>query len=263
MCCLTQAVLALSGSEPLTPIGPDSAPPRGALGYLTGASPRGPETFAPPPPHHCPSSDAWGLFSGPADGGRGHRSGEARPPSRGNCGVLGGCLRSAASQGLLWMAEICDLLESPEPIAAPSITTCRGEGGDCWGGGGPSARGSDSGASLSACSSQELTCCAGWRQQGDECGIGEWVTLGSGPVRGRGCTERRRQVRRLDWGHLGPSCPQLCAKATPRARRTRCACDLASAAAATATSGPTATPVRAERGGQGPRGAGPGREAER
>lgn len=39
----------------------------------------------------------------------------------------------------------------------------------------PCARGSDSGASLSACSSQELTCCAGWRQQGDECGIGEWV----------------------------------------------------------------------------------------
>ena len=149
MCCLTQAVLALSGSEPLTPIGPDSAPPRGALGYLTGASPRGPETFAPPPPHHCPSSDAWGLFSGPADGGRGHRSGEARPPSRGNCGVLGGCLRSAASQGLLWMAEICDLLESPEPIAAPSITTCRGEGGDCWGGGGIPARGAQTQAPVS------------------------------------------------------------------------------------------------------------------
>lgn len=135
MCCPTQPVLALSGSEPLTPIGPDSAPPRGALGYLTGAGPRGPETFAPPPPHHCPSSDAWGLFSGPADGGRGHRSGEARPPSRGNCRVLGGGLRFAASQGLLWMAEICDLLESPEPTAAPPITTCRGEGGDCWSGG--------------------------------------------------------------------------------------------------------------------------------
>lgn len=41
----------------------------------------------------------------------------------------------------------------------------------------------------------------------------------------------------------GPSRPQLCAKATPRARRTRCACDPASAAAATAISGPTATPV--------------------
>lgn len=84
MCCPTQPVLALSGSEPLTPIGPDSATSWGALACLTGDGPRGSENFAPPPPHHCPSSDAWGLFSGLVDGERGHRSGEARPPRRGN-----------------------------------------------------------------------------------------------------------------------------------------------------------------------------------
>lgn len=53
------------------------------------------------------------------------------------------------------------------------ITTSLGQGGGYWGtqrglGVGPELR-----RPLSACSSQELTCCAGWRQQGDECGIGE------------------------------------------------------------------------------------------
>lgn len=37
---------------------------------------------------------------------------------------------------------------------------------------------------LSACSSQEPMCCTGWRQQGDECGIGEWGILGTRAVGG-------------------------------------------------------------------------------
>ncbi|XP_010828715.1 PREDICTED: scavenger receptor class F member 2, partial [Bison bison bison] len=73
--------------------------------------------------------------------------------------------------------------------------------------GGPSARGSDSGASLSACSSQELTCCAGWRQQGDECGIA--VCEGNST-----CSENEVCVRpgecRCRHGYFGANCDTKC-----------------------------------------------------
>lgn len=94
---------------------------------------------------------------------------------------------------------------------------------------------------FSVCSSQEPACCAGWRQQGDECGVGEWGTLGTWAA-GRD-TERREQCGGRARGSSGPSCPQRCARATPRARRTKCACARASAAAAMATLVPTATRV--------------------
>lgn len=259
MCCPAQPVLALSGSEPLTPIGPDSAPSWGALACLTGAGPGGSETFAPPLPHHCPSSDTWGLFSGLVDGGRGHRSGEARPPSRENCEFLGSGLCSATSQGLLWMAETCDLLESPEPIAAPPITTShlpRAGWGLLVGDGQFPARGAQTQAPVSLPAAPRSSRAA---PAGDSRGTSVGSVSGSSGIAPgvRVGTESRRQVRRLDWGHPGPSRPQLCAKATPRAQRTRCACDPASAAAATATSGPTATPVSADPSGRGAVGAGP------
>lgn len=46
----------------------------------------------------------------------------------------------------------------------------------------PARRGTGAQAPLSACSSLEPTCCAGWKQQGDECGIGEWDILGTWAV---------------------------------------------------------------------------------
>lgn len=129
---------------------------------------------------------------------------------------------------------------SPKPTIVPDPHTQQGHDNHCpkaeWRlQEAPARRGIGAQAPLSACSSQEPMCCAGWKQQGDECGIGEWDILGTWAV-GLGAGRRAAQV---------PSCPQRCAKATPRVRRTRCACGLASAAAAMATSVPTATPVSA------------------
>lgn len=62
-------------------------------------------------------------------------------------------------------------------------------------------------APLSARSSQEPMCCAGWKQQGDECGIGEWDILGTWAEGVRsvgGGTEPRREWGGWTQGSSGP-----------------------------------------------------------
>lgn len=97
--------------------------------------------------------------------GKGHRSGEQ---SRGLGSSWEGLL-SAASQGLVWMAEICDLL-SPRTYCSASDNHLPGArwGVPRWGG--PSTEELRLRRSLPT-RHPGAHVPSGWERQGDECGI--------------------------------------------------------------------------------------------